>query len=171
MPSIPPTTLQAERAVLAGLLRRESAFSTVIGTLQTGMFADPVHAAVFERILSYDQRDRDPALLIEDIRTSTSDPLLDVLADVDGLDYLVDVREVLDPALERAAVFIRESWRLRRLIDLGERLRDLAHDVVNETFSGLSADEMTQRLQVALQDELLDLAALTGSAVPTARTE
>ena len=143
MPSAPPTNLQAEQIVLGELLRHGPAFSKIIETLRSDMFADPVHTETFARIVSYDERDRDPALLIDDLHGSAGDDSLVVtLSDpcIGGVGYLSSLLAAPATSLDQAAASIREAWVLRELVDLGERLGRIAENAVGHAFNGCVLD-------------------------------
>lgn len=161
--TVPPTALHAEQAVLGELLRRGPAFSSILGTLKADMFADPVHAETFARIVGYDERDRDPALLIDDLHGSTGDdPLVVTLSDpcVGGVGYLSSLLAAPATSLDEAAASIREAWVLRDLIRLGERLGRIAEDVVGHAFNGCVVDESpSKRILSDLRTQIDDVAA------------
>jgi replicative DNA helicase len=120
-----PTNLQAEQALLGGLLAQNSAAVHVSGFLKPEHFADPINAAIYDAILVRveDNRIADAVTLRSEFQNAG------ILDEVGGPGYLGQllsamVSPLMVPEYGRA---IFEAWQRRELLDLGQ---DLARAVV-----------------------------------------
>ena len=166
---IMPTVLKAEQALLGALLR--AVWPPIVDQLASAMFADPVHNAIFERLKGYDARDRNPCLLIDDIGSATEnpDPLLDHLQEVGGLPYLEALRDIEALDVADLAEQVREAWRLRTLVDIGENVAALGSDLVQTAFEGRPSENLTRMMHLRLHGYLLQLEKMGGgSGAPAA---
>lgn len=117
---MPPSNLQAEQSLLGALLANNKAFERVAEIVQPRHFADPVHARIFqaiaERILDGGVAD---AVSLRHILDASGE-----LEAVGGTEYLAQLLTAMVGivnAPEYAQVIV-DTWKRRRLIEIGETL-------------------------------------------------
>lgn len=144
-----PMNLQAEAALLGGLLANNRSFERVVDFLRPEHFAYEQHASVYRAIESriVEGRLADAVTLSQDFENAG------ILDDVGGTAYLAQLLAAMVGinTIGEYARAIHDCWVRRQLIDVGEQ-------VINDAFS--SAVELTGNQQIEQAERALaDLAS------------
>ena len=145
---LPPSNVEAERALLGALMANNRAFERVCDVLEPRHFADPVNGAVYRRIAEriVDGRLADAVTLRSDLEQSG------VLDEVGGARYLAALLASMIGMVGATeyALAIRDAWLRRQLIGVGE-------EIVNSAFGqdpaldGLAQVDAAERALAALR--------------------
>ncbi len=159
--AVPPGNCGTERRLLGALLTKDGSSATDL-PVQPHHFADPVHVAIFERIVAREVAGYAGSTLLQDVADGAEPALELVLEEVGGTAYLHQLAvsaQDLEINLVEAAASIRDYWIRRQLIDLGESLVPLGEKVVQDAFTlasgapaGDQAKAVLERLQQAVAD-------------------
>lgn len=121
---VPPHAIEAEEAVLGGLMLTERAWDEVADLLREEDFYRHEHRLIFRAVadLARQRRPADAVTVIDHLRS------LELLEEVGGRDYVVELAAgAVSAANIRAyAEIVREKALLRRLIEVGTRTLDMA---------------------------------------------
>ena len=133
---IPPQNVEAEQALLGAILANNNALEKVSEFLKPVHFASPVHAAIYQAIVTLHSRGHiaDPVTLKGYL---ANDGLLD---EVGGVKYLMDLAATAMTIInvEDYGKLIFDRYLRRQLIDIGT-------DVVNDAYAvSLDKDAMAQ---------------------------
>lgn len=146
---LPPHSLEAEMSLLGSMILDHKVTTDIIGTIPNAdYFYSEAHAAIFEALVkNHDQhRSGDLVQLNETLRDK------DVLKDVGGADYLIQLAESVPSAANAPhyARIVREKAQLRRLIDAsGQILYDAYHS--GEFDSGAAREILDKAEQMIFQ--------------------
>ncbi|NNF60307.1 MAG: replicative DNA helicase [Gammaproteobacteria bacterium] len=140
---VPPHSVEAEQAVLGGLMLDNRSWDTVADVLSDGDFYRSDHRLIFAAIqtLADTGRPYDPVTISEYLSST------DKLSQAGGLDYLGQLaRETPSAANIRAyAEIVRERSMLRDLIRVGGDIATSAHDT-GGTSAGDLVDEAERKV-------------------------
>lgn len=121
---VPPHAIEAEEAVLGGLMLTERAWDEVADLLREEDFYRHEHRLIFRAVadLARQRRPADAVTVIDHLRS------LELLEEAGGRDYVVELAAgAVSAANIRAyAEIVREKALLRRLIEVGTRTLDMA---------------------------------------------
>ncbi len=121
---LPPHSVEAESAVLGGLLIDNSAMERIIDVLQADDFYRPDHALIFKEIVRLIDQNRaaDVLTVFESLKASQKDQLCG------GLNYLNHLAQSVPMAshIRRYAELVRERAVLRKLVSTCEDIADSA---------------------------------------------
>lgn len=140
---VPPHSVEAEQAVLGGLMLENNAWDTVADIITSEDFYRADHRLIFGAIaqLSDAGQPRDPVTISEQLAINAQ------LEQAGGLDYLGQLaRETPSAANIRAyADIVRERAMLRELISVGGEIAGSAHDTSGRSATDL-VDEAERRV-------------------------
>lgn len=144
---LPPQNLQAERALLGGILANNRAYERVADFLEPDHFMDPVNGHIYRRITEriLDGYTADAVTLKGDFESSG------VLEEVGGTAYLAELLAAM-VGITNVGEYgraVRDSWLRRKLIEFGE-------SVVNNAFGVDVSLDGEGQIQAA-ERELADL--------------
>jgi replicative DNA helicase len=117
---LPPSNLQAEQALLGGLLANNKAYDLVAGWLKPEHFADPIHGRIFEAAA----RRIDAGRLVDAVSLKAEFEHSGVLDEVGGAAYLGELLgAMVSPTLcGEYGRAVRDAWHRRELIAIGDEL-------------------------------------------------
>lgn len=127
---VPPSNVEAERAVLAACLLSRDALREVAEVLQPRDFYRPRHGRLFEAILELDNRG-EPVDLVTLSDALEKDETLDK---VGGVDYLTDLFDAVPTAANAPywAKIVKRKSVLRALISVTDEAQKAAFDDVDD---------------------------------------
>jgi replicative DNA helicase len=152
-----PVNLLAEQRVLGALLDGKGRDAGATGRLSPDHFADPLHAELFQHVISIacDRSNVGPLDL------SGVGACVPSLADIGGTSYLDQIRaaasNVTVGEFEASARIIRDAWARRQLIDLGGWLRLFGEHVATAAFRSAAGSAAEQAAYA--RDQIHDVAA------------
>ncbi len=140
---VPPHTVEAEQAVLGGLLLAEHAWDEVADLLSEEDFYRHEHRLIFRAVadLARQRRPADAVTLMDHLQS------FGLLEEAGGREYLFELAEAAASAanLRAYAEIVREKALLRRLIEVGTRTLDRAFSP-----EGRSAREIVEEAEQAI---------------------
>src|SRR5271157_3451624 len=141
---LPPSTLQAEQALLGALLANNKAYERVSEFLLPEHFADPIHGRIFQAI----HRRVEAGQLADAVTLKAEFEHSGVLEEVGGTAYLAQLLTAMVGIINAGeyARAIHDAWLRRQLIDLGET-------VVNNAFG--AEPELDGRAQIEITEQSL----------------
>lgn len=123
---IPPNSIEAEQAVLGGLMLSERAWDRIAGKLSESDFYRHDHRLIFRAIASLADRQqpRDAVTLAEWFQSNGG------ANQVGGIAYVIEIANTTPSAanIEAYAKIVRDKAVLRNLIDIGTRIASQAFD-------------------------------------------
>ena len=144
-----PQNIDAEQAVLGGMLMNVNAVATVLETLRDEDFYRPAHAAIFNTITNHYARSAE----IDPITIASSLDRANQLDSIGGAAYLHTIMSKTPTSanVDYYANIIKEKSLLRHLVHAGTRIVQLG-------YSGIEGAEVTAVMDKA-QQEILSLGA------------
>lgn len=132
---VPPQSLEAEQAVLGGLMLNNDAFDNVAETLQQGDFYHPQHRLIFTEMCKLVEANKPLDL----ITVSESLTALQELDNAGGLAYLAELAKNTPGAsnIEAYANIVRERATLRQIINVSGEITDAGFNT-----EGRDSDEL-----------------------------
>lgn len=125
-----PWAEDAEKAVLSALIIESSAINQIVDILNPEMFYDSRHEAIYRSILSmYDKNIRiDLISLNKELEESGK------IRDSGGIKYLLEITGIVYSAsnIENHALYVKEKYIQRRLIEAGHNIQTSALDNSND---------------------------------------
>lgn len=144
---VPPHSVEAEQAVLGGLMLENDAWDMVADVVAGDDFYRADHRLIFDAIarLADTGQPRDPVTIAEQLSLNSQ------LEQIGGLDYLGRLaRETPTAANIRAyADIVRERAMLRQLIRVGGEIAGSAHDTGGRTATELVDDAERRVFEIA----------------------
>lgn len=130
---IPPQDIDAEKAVLGGMLLSSQAVIDVQGVIQPDDYYRPAHQTIHRAILDLTARGEraDPVTLTAELRNHGNLPRVGGPAYISGLASAVPVAA----SAAHYAEIVRQAAILRRLVEAGTR-------IVNDAYQGGDVDEV-----------------------------
>lgn len=142
---IPPHSVEAERAVLGAMLRKETALASVIERLIETDFYLPAHRAIFAAMseLHVNGTPVDEVTLVERLEQRH------VLKEAGGVTYVTDLRSMLPVLanLPHYVTIVQQKSTLRQLIDACEEIMDEAY----------SCDDQVDRVMASAEKKIFDI--------------
>lgn len=144
---VPPHSVEAEQAVLGGLMLENQAWDTIADVISSEDFYRADHRLIFGAIaqLADGGQPRDPITISEQLTLNAQ------LDQAGGLDYLGQLaRETPSAANIRAyADIVRERAMLRELISVGGEIAGSAHDTGGRSATDLVDDAERRVFEIA----------------------
>ena len=148
---VPPHSGEAEESVLGAILLSRDATNKVMEVLETEDFYEPINGLVFEaaRRLFNESRAIDVLTLAEELRRTDS------LERIGGHERLADLSQSVPNVAhaDRYAAIVEEHSRRRRLIDVSQRVTDLAMNLDRTTESVV---DQAERMMLDVNDDVVD---------------
>jgi replicative DNA helicase len=121
----PPHNYEAEQALLGAILANNGVYSRVVGFLQPGMFADALHARIYEACGKL----IDKGTIANPVTLKTLFDQDGALAEIGGAEYLVKLAGAIVTIInaEDYGRAVRDHYLARQLIDLGETIVNSAY--------------------------------------------
>ncbi|MDE0121486.1 MAG: replicative DNA helicase [bacterium] len=145
---VPPHSREAEESVLGAILLSRDATNRVMEVLDTDDFYEPVHGLVFEaaRRLFNESQAIDVLTLAEELRRTDS------LERIGGHERLADLSQSVPNIAhaDRYAAIVAEHSQRRRLIDVSQRVTDLAMNLDRTTETVI---DQAERMMLEVNDE------------------
>ncbi|MCE2527380.1 MAG: replicative DNA helicase [Actinomycetia bacterium] len=145
---VPPHSREAEQSVLGAILLSRAATNQVMERLEADDFYEPIHGLVFEaaRKLFDDSRAIDVLTLAEELRRTDS------LEKIGGHERLADLSQSVPNIshADRYAAIVAEHAQRRRLIDVSQRVTDLAMNLDRTTETVI---DQAERMMLDVNDE------------------
>ncbi len=136
---IPPHSLEAEKAVLGALLTSEDAFFEVSTIVKVDDFYRDAHRIIYEEIVQIVKHNKraDLVLLVDALTKRKK------LDEVGGIAYIASLCEDVTLAynVEAHARIVSEKARLRRLIDVGEKIVGMSYEESDEASAIINSAE------------------------------
>lgn len=134
-----PSSIEAERAVLGGILLKPDSFGDIIETIGAGEFYKVAHRIIFEAMMEiYGRGDSiDPVVLIDQLRRTNK------FDEIGGEAILYDIIDEVPTAANilSYAKIIKEKATLRRLGDIGTKIVEMAYEGYEDADSLLDRAE------------------------------
>ena len=148
---VPPHSREVEESVLGAILLSRDATNKVMETLDTEDFYEPINGLVFEaaRRLYNESRAIDVLTLAEELRRTDS------LERIGGHERLADLSQSVPNVAhaDRYAAIVEEHSRRRRLIDVSQRVTDLAMNLDRPTETVI---DQAERMMLEVNDEVVE---------------
>ena len=148
---VPPHSREAEESVLGAILLSRAATNQVMERLETDDFYEPVHGLVFEaaRRLFDENRAIDVLTLAEELRRTDS------LEKIGGHERLADLSQSVPNTshADRYAAIVLEHAQRRRLIEVSQRVTDLAMNLDRTTDTVI---DQAERMMLEVNDESVE---------------
>jgi replicative DNA helicase len=164
---LPPSNIQAERALLGALLANNKAYDRVAGFLKADHFADPVHGRIYEAISS-----RLAAGGLADPVTLNAEFVNEgVLNEVGGTAYLSSLLTAMVGIINTGDYgrAILDTWMRRELIDAGQWIVDEAFGInggIDATRIAADAISLIDKVSVGVgPEQMTTLNAAVDSAL------
>lgn len=145
---VPPHSREAEQSVLGAILLSRSATNQVMEKLEADDFYEPINGLVFEaaRRLFDESRAIDVLTLAEELRRTNS------LEKIGGHERLADLSQSVPNIshADRYADIVAEHARRRRLIEVSQRVTDLA---MNLDRTADTVIDQAERMMLEVNDE------------------
>ncbi|MGK7894799.1 MAG: DnaB-like helicase N-terminal domain-containing protein [Xenococcus sp. (in: cyanobacteria)] len=120
-----PLNIEAEEAILGGILLDPNAFDRVESDLSSSMFTLRSHQLIYKSFVELKKKGRPTDLLA--VTNFLSDrKILDAVGGVAKLSQLLN-RTVSAANIDRYAQLVIDKWKRRELINLGHKLIDLGY--------------------------------------------
>ncbi len=132
---LPPHSLEAEQAVLGGLMLDQRAWDQIADAVSSDDFYRPDHRLIFSAIEALVERDQPPdAVTVSEYLKRTTQ-----LEAAGGVDYIAQLVEDTPSAanIRAYARIVRERSMLRQLIEIGGDIAASAHDQEGRTVDEL----------------------------------
>ena len=152
--SVPPVNIDAEEAILGGILLDPNALNRVRSQLMVNMFSLRTHRVIYKAILELDNAEKITDLMnVSEFLANRQ--LLDTVGGTTKLGQLLN-RTVSATNIDRYVLIVIDKWKRRELITLGHQLVDLGYQTELELFeltqtvtelvaSWTNSDELTDR--------------------------
>ena len=148
---VPPHSREAEESVLGAILLSRDATNRVMEVLDTEDFYEPINGLVFEaaRRLFNESRAIDVLTLAEELRRTDS------LERIGGHERLADLSQSVPNVAhaDRYAAIVEEHSRRRRLIEVSQRVTDLAMNLDRTTETVI---DQAERMMLEVNDEVVE---------------
>lgn len=148
---VPPHSREAEESVLGAILLSRDATNKVMEILDTDDFYEPINGLVFEaaRRLFDESRAIDVLTLAEELKRTDS------LERIGGHERLADLSQSVPNVAhaDRYAAIVEEHSRRRRLIDVSQRVTDLAMNLDRTTETVI---DQAERMMLEVNDEVVE---------------
>ncbi len=148
---VPPHSREAEESVLGAILLSRSATNQVMERLEADDFYEPIHGLVFEaaRRLFDEGRAIDVLTLAEELRRTDS------LEKIGGHERLADLSQSVPNIshADRYAAIVLEHAQRRRLIEVSQRVTDLAMNLDQTTDTVI---DQAERMMLEVNDESVE---------------
>ena len=148
---VPPHSREAEQSVLGAILLSRTATNEVMERLEADDFYEPIHGLVFEaaRRLYDESRAIDVLTLAEELRRTNS------LEKIGGHERLADLSQRVPNIthVDRYAAIVAEHAQRRRLIEVSQRVTDLAMNLDQSTDAVI---DQAERMMLEVNDESAD---------------
>ena len=148
MGRVPPHSREAEQSVLGAILLSRTATNQVMERLTSDDFYEPIHGLVFEAAqrLFDESRAIDVLTLAEELRRTDS------LEKIGGHERLADLSQSVPNIshADRYAGIVAEHAQRRRLIDVSQRVTDLAMNLDRTTDTVI---DQAERMMLEVNDE------------------
>ncbi len=148
---VPPHSREAEQSVLGAMLLSRSATYQVMEQLEADDFYEPIHGLVFEaaRKLFDESRAIDVLTLAEELRRTDS------LEKIGGHEMLADLSQSVPNIshADRYAAIVAEHAQRRRLIEVSQRVTDLA---MNLDQSAAAVIDNAERMMLEVNDQSVE---------------
>lgn len=148
---VPPHSLEAEQSVLGAILLSRSATYEVMERLEVDDFYEPIHGLIFEaaRRLFDQSRAIDVLTLAEELRRTDS------LEKIGGHERLADLSQSVPNTshADRYAAIVTEHAQRRRLIDVSQRVTDLAMNLDRDTEVVI---DQAERMMLEVNDQAVE---------------
>lgn len=140
---IPPSNVDAERAVLGAMLRDQDAYHEMLELLKPNQFYVPAHRRIFQALLSLSPKGKpaDAVILAETLKEEGQ------LEEVGGVSAIADLTMGV-PSLKNVAHYgniVKDTFHLRELARAATEISDTA-------FGGTNVDEAFQEAEARLSD-------------------
>ncbi len=156
--------IEAEEAILGGILLDPNAFNRVKNQLTPAMFTQRSHQLIYKSFVELDQANQKTDLIAVQNFLSNRN-ILDTVGGMAKLSQLLN-RTVSAVNIDRYAQLVIDKWKRRELIELGHKIADLGYQTELE-LSELNkiVDKITQDW---LSEELIDQTGEIGKITYTA---
>lgn len=148
---VPPHSREAEESVLGAILLSRDATNKVMEMLETEDFYEPLHGLVFEaaRRLFDESRAIDVLTLAEELRRTDS------LERIGGHERLADLSQSVPNVAhaDRYAAIVEEHSQRRRLIEVSQRVTDLAMNLDRTTDTVI---DQAERMMLEVNDDVVE---------------
>ena len=148
---VPPHSREAEESVLGAILLSRDATNKVMEVLDTDDFYEPINGLVFEaaRRLFDESRAIDVLTLAEELRRTDS------LERIGGHERLADLSQSVPNIAhaDRYAAIVEEHSQRRRLIDVSQRVTDLAMNLDRTTDTVI---DQAERMMLEVNDDVVE---------------
>lgn len=148
---VPPHSREAEESVLGAILLSRDATNKVMEILDTEDFYEPVNGLVFEaaRRLFNDNRAIDVLTLAEELKRTDS------LERIGGHERLADLSQSVPNVAhaDRYAAIVEEHSQRRRLIEVSQRVTDLAMNLDRTTETVI---DQAERMMLEVNDDVVE---------------
>lgn len=148
---VPPHSREAEQSVLGAILLSRTATNQVMERLETDDFYEPINGLVFEaaRRLFDESRAIDVLTLAEELRRTNS------LEKIGGHERLADLSQSVPNIshADRYAGIVAEHAQRRRLIEVSQRVTDLAMNLDRTTDTVI---DQAERMMLEVNDESVE---------------
>ena len=122
---IAPTNIEAEEAILGGILLDPDAFNRVKSDLTPAMFSLRSHQLIYRAFIELDNAQKVTDLMnVSEFLSSRN--ILDTVGGMAKLSQLLN-RTVSAVNIDRYAQLVIDKWKRRELITLGQKLLDLGY--------------------------------------------
>lgn len=143
------TNLDAERAILACLMKEESAWDRLTGLIHEADFSDHKHRRIFStmRVLAEQNKSLDPISVSGALRDS------DLFGKVGGQNYLMEIEETIfdEKRLLDYKELVRATAIRRELVHVSQHIRLIATHPQDRTVDELLIESETKVLKVGEQ--------------------
>ncbi|MDE0131656.1 MAG: replicative DNA helicase [bacterium] len=148
---VPPYSREAEESVLGAILLSRDATNKVMEILDTDDFYEPINGLVFEaaRRLYNESRAIDVLTLAEELRRTDS------LERIGGHERLADLSQSVPNVAhaDRYAAIVEEHSQRRRLIEVSQRVTDLAMNLDRTTETVI---DQAERMMLEVNDDVVE---------------
>ncbi|MDE0231206.1 MAG: replicative DNA helicase, partial [bacterium] len=148
---VPPHSREAEESVLGAILLSRDATNKVMEVLDTDDFYEPINGLVFEaaRRLYNESRAIDVLTLAEELRRT------DALERIGGHERLADLSQSVPNVAhaDRYAAIVEEHSQRRRLIEVSQRVTDLAMNLDRTTETVI---DQAERMMLEVNDDVVE---------------
>lgn len=149
------TNLDAERAILACLMKEETAWDRLTGLIYESDFSDHKHRRIFStmRLLAEQNKSLDPISVSGALRDS------DLFGKVGGQNYLLEIEETIfdEKRLLDYKELVRATAIRRELVHVSQHIRLIATHPQNRTVDELLTESETKVLKVGEQRDDEDI--------------
>ena len=148
---VPPHSREAEQSVLGAILLSRTATYQVMEKLEADDFYEPIHGMVFEaaRRLFDESRAIDVLTLAEELRRT------DALEKIGGHERLADLSQSVPNIshADRYAAIVAEHAQRRRMIEVSQRVTDLAMNLDRSTETVI---DQAERMMLEVNDQSVE---------------